>query len=34
MEMLERCLATCPPDEREFLQKQRQEAQGKLAQWN
>jgi regulator of sirC expression with transglutaminase-like and TPR domain len=34
IEMLERCLATCPPDEREFLQKQRQEAQGKLAQWN
>ena len=34
MEMLERCLATCPPDEREFLQKQRLEAQGKLAQWN
>jgi regulator of sirC expression with transglutaminase-like and TPR domain len=34
MEMFERCLATCPAEEREFLQQQRQEAQGKLAQWN
>jgi regulator of sirC expression with transglutaminase-like and TPR domain len=34
IEMLESCLATCPPDEREFLEKQRQEAHGKLAQWN
>jgi regulator of sirC expression with transglutaminase-like and TPR domain len=34
IEMLDRCLETCPPEEREFLQKQRQEAHGKLAQWN
>src|SRR5262249_47622 len=34
VEMLDHCLETCPPEEREFLQKQRQEAQGKLAQWN
>src|SRR5258708_37558638 len=34
IEMLERCLSTCPPDERDFLQQQRQEAHGKLAQWN
>jgi regulator of sirC expression with transglutaminase-like and TPR domain len=34
IEMLDRCLETCPPEERAFLQKQRQEAHGKLAQWN
>jgi regulator of sirC expression with transglutaminase-like and TPR domain len=34
IEMLESCLATCPSDEREFLERQRQEAHGKLAQWN
>ncbi len=34
IEMLESCLATCPPEDREFLEKQRHEAHGKLAQWN
>ncbi|MGE5192340.1 MAG: SirB1 family protein [Deltaproteobacteria bacterium] len=34
LEMLESCLETCPPDDREFLEKQRHEARGKLAQWN
>ncbi len=34
LEMFERCLETCPPDERPFLEQQRNEARGKLAQWN
>lgn len=34
IEMLESCLATCPPEDREFLEKQRREAHGKQAQWN
>ncbi len=34
VEMLDRCLETCPPEDREFLEKQRHEAHGKLAQWN
>ncbi len=34
LKMLEHCLEGCPPDEREFLEKQRQEAHGQLAQWN
>ena len=34
IEMLEDLLTTCPPDDRAFLEKQRQEAHGKLAQWN
>jgi regulator of sirC expression with transglutaminase-like and TPR domain len=34
VEMLESCLETCPPEDREFLKKQRHEAHGKLAQWN
>lgn len=34
LEMLEDCLRTCPADEREFLESQRKEALGKLAQWN
>lgn len=34
IEMLENLLTTCPADDREFLEKQRREAHGKLAQWN
>lgn len=34
LEMLDRCLDTCPPEDRAFLESQRQEARGKLAQWN
>jgi regulator of sirC expression with transglutaminase-like and TPR domain len=34
LEMLEACLATCPPEEREFLERQKTAAHGKLAQWN
>jgi regulator of sirC expression with transglutaminase-like and TPR domain len=34
LEMLERCLESCPAEDREFLEQQRQEARGKLAQWN
>jgi regulator of sirC expression with transglutaminase-like and TPR domain len=34
LEMLEACLATCPPEEKEFLEQQRRAAHGKLAQWN
>ena len=32
--MLDDCLKTCPQQEQEFLQSQRREALGKLAQWN
>ena len=34
IEMLERCLATCPAEEREFLEQQRRDAERELAQWN
>jgi regulator of sirC expression with transglutaminase-like and TPR domain len=34
LEMLESCLRTCPAEEREFLEKQKIAAHGKLAQWN
>lgn len=32
--VIDECLKTCPPQEQEFLQSQRREALGKLAQWN
>jgi len=34
IEMLDDLLNTCPPDDRGFLEKQRHDAHGKLAQWN
>ncbi|HLJ09823.1 MAG TPA: transglutaminase-like domain-containing protein [Planctomycetaceae bacterium] len=34
LEMIDSCLATCPPEEKTFLEKQRTEALGKLAKWN
>lgn len=34
LEMLEACLKTCPQEEREFLERQKATAQGKLARWN
>jgi len=34
LEMLEACLETCPPEEREFLEQQKRFAHGKLARWN
>ena len=34
LEMLEACLATCPAEDKEFLEQQKRIAHGKLAQWN
>jgi regulator of sirC expression with transglutaminase-like and TPR domain len=34
LEMLEACLKTCPPEDKEFLEQQKIAAHGKLAQWN
>jgi len=34
LEMLESCLQTCPAEDKAFLEQQKREAHGKLAQWN
>ena len=34
LEMLEACLKTCPPEDKEFLEQQQREAHGNRAQWN